>query len=326
MKLATLKHDGRDGRLAVVSRDLSMAVLAGIPTMQAALDGWEAASPGLQRLSAALDAGTAEGAFAFDPAQAAAPLPRAYQWLDASSFIQHGALMTKAFGMARNPQGATPLVYQGASDDMLGARDDVPFVSDEQGIDFEGEFAVILGDTPMAATAEQAAASIRLIVLLNDWSLRRLAPAEMQAGFGWMHSKVATSFGPAAITPDELGDAWRDFRIHLPLHVTLNGTTFGTPHAGGMHFSFIDLIRYVTATRRLGTGTILGAGTVSEGDPDRVGSACIAEKRGQETITTGAAATPFMHFGDRVRIEMLDGAGRTIFGAIDQRAVRAGAA
>ena len=317
---------GRDGRLAVVSRDLSTTPFAGSPTMQAAMDDWNTALPGLQRLSQALDAGTAPGAFAFDPAQAAAIMPRAYQWLDASAFIQHGALMMKALKMERNPQGATPLIYQGASDDMLGALDDVPFVSEAHGIDFEGEFAVILGDTPMAATAEPAASSIRLLVLLNDWGLRRPAPAEMSAGFGWMQSKTATSLGPGAVTPDELGAAWRDWRIHLPLRVTLNGKTFGTPHAGGMHFNFIDLICHVAATRRLGAGTILGAGTVSEGDPDRVGSACIVKKQGQESITMGEPVTPFMNFGDCVRIEMLDEAGRTIFGAIDQRVVPAGAA
>ena len=232
MKLATLKTGGRDGRLVVVSRDLKTAVPAPteLPTLQAALDDWDAAATVLRRIADNLAAGAAAEAFAFDPARAAAPLPRAYQWLDASSFIQHGALMTKAFKMERNPQGATPLVYQGASDDMLGALDDVPFVSEEHGIDFEGEFAVILGDTPMAATEAQAATAIRLLVLLNDWSLRALAPAEMRAGFGWMHSKTVTSFGPVAVTPDEFGPAWRDWRIHLPLHVSLNGRSFGRPH------------------------------------------------------------------------------------------------
>jgi fumarylacetoacetate (FAA) hydrolase len=321
MKLATLADGSRDGRLAVVSRDLTLAAVAGPRTLQDALDAWDEAWPALDDLYRRLNYREVAGAFAFEASHCLAPLPRAYQWLDASAFLAHGELMAKAFRID-NPQGATPLVYQGASDQMLGPTQDVPFPSAEHGIDFEGEFGVILGNVPMAATAEEAQKAIRLLVLINDWSLRTLAPAEMRTGFGWIAAKPATSFGPVAVTPDELGDRWADGRIHLPLHVSLNGRRFGEPFGGSMDFSFPDIIRHVTATRALGAGTIIGSGTVSEGDPDHVGCACIAERRGLEIIRSDAATTEFMSFGDRVRIEVLDQDGRSIFGAIDQRVVK----
>ncbi|WP_114946744.1 fumarylacetoacetate hydrolase family protein [Microvirga calopogonii] len=321
MKLATLSDGSRDGRLVVVSRDLTLAALAEPRTLQNALDAWDEALPALNDLYRRLNHREVAGAFAFETSHCLAPLPRAYQWLDASAFLAHGELMAKAFRI-NNPQGATPLVYQGASDRMLGPAQDVPFPSVEHGIDFEGEFGVILGDVPMMATAEEAQKAIRLLVLINDWSLRTLAPSEMKTGFGWIAAKPATSFGPVAVTPDELGDRWVDGRIHLPLHVSLNGRRFGEPFGGAMDFGFPDIIRHVTATRALGAGTILGSGTVSEGDPDRVGSACIAERRGFEIIQSNAATTDFLSFGDTVRIEALGQDGQSIFGAIDQTVVR----
>lgn len=323
MKLATVAGPGRDGRLVVVSRDLSRAAFPEIPTLQQALDTWEQVRPTLEALYCSLNDGVVQGDFAFDPAAAMAPLPRAYQWLDASAFLAHGALMSKAFQLS-NPQGETPLVYQGGSDNLLGPAVDVPFVTEDHGIDFEGEFGVILGDVPMAASADVAARSIRLLVMINDWSLRNLAPIEMKTGFGWIQAKPASSFSPVAVTPDELGDDWRDGRVKVPLHVHLNGRRFGNPSGSAMNFSFPELIQHVTATRSLAAGTILGSGTVSEGDPDRVGSACIAERRGFEMIHGGKPSTAYLRFGDRVRIEAEDTSGQSIFGAIDQRVVRFG--
>lgn len=317
MKFATLAAPGRDGRLAIVSRDLATAVFPDVPTLQLALENWNALAPALERLYRELNEGRARDAFAFDPAQALAPLPRAYQWLDASAFLAHGELMSKAFQIA-NAQGAKPLVYQGGSDNLLSATQDVPFVSEDDGIDFEGEFGIILGDLAMAPNAEAIRDAVRLVVLINDWSLRTIAPVEMKTGFGWIQAKPASSFAPIAVTPDELGDAWSDGRIKLPLRVELNGKLFGQPFGGAMDFSFFDIIRHVTATRSLIAGTILGSGTVSEGDPDRVGSACIAERRGYEMIQSGAPRTEFLRFGDRVRLEVVDAEGRTMFGAIDQ--------
>ncbi|WP_022723371.1 fumarylacetoacetate hydrolase family protein [Rhodopseudomonas sp. B29] len=301
MKFATLAGPGRDGRLAIVSRDLATAVFSEVPTLQLALENWGEHAPSFERHYRELNEGRAKDAFAFDATQALAPLPRAYQWLDASAFLAHGELMAKAFQMT-NAQGAKPLVYQGGSDNLLSGRQDVPFVSEDDGIDFEGEFGVILGDVAMAPSADEIHDAIRLIVLINDWSLRTIAPIEMKTGFGWIQAKPASSFAPIAVTPDELGDVWSDGRIKLPLRVELNGKSFGHPFGGAMNFSFFDLIRHVTATRSLIAGTILGSGTVSEGDPDRVGSACIAERRGFEMIQFGAARTEFLRFGDRVRL------------------------
>jgi fumarylacetoacetate (FAA) hydrolase len=325
MKLATLRDGTRDGRLVVVSRDLSRAapVEGTVRTMQAALDDWDAVAPALKALSADLDAGRVPDAFAFDPAQAMAPLPRAYQWLDASAFLSHGVLMQKALGLDVNPQSdAAPLMYQGASDDFLGPRDAAPFPSEDGGIDFEGEFGVILADVPMGVTPAEAEGAIRLIVQINDWSLRALAKREMASGFGFLQAKPSTAFAPVAVTPDELGAAWEDGRIKLPLEVVWNDTPFGRPHGAKMDYSFGQLIAHAARTRRLRAGTILGSGTVSNRDAETVGSACVSERRALDAIA-GRPATAFLNFGDRVRMEALDIDGRPLFGAIDQTVTRA---
>lgn len=325
MKLATLKNGSRDGQLVVVSPDLSRAVMASsvAPALQQAIERWDEAAPALARLYEQLNAGTAPDAFAFDPHTAMAPLPRAYQWCDGSAFLSHGRLMEQAFHIDPPPDSETiPLMYQGGSDDFLGPRDDVPLPDEAHSIDFEGEYAVVVDDVPMGCTAEQAAGHVKLLLLVNDWSLRVFGPREMQTGFGFLQAKPASSFAPVAVTPDELGDAWRDGRIHLPLHVHWNGQWFGSPNGGEMHFSFLELIAHAATTRRLRAGTIIGSGTVSNADRS-VGSACISERRMIEVIEQGTAVTGFMRFGDRVRMEVLDAHGQSIFGAIDQRVVPA---
>jgi fumarylacetoacetate (FAA) hydrolase len=324
MKLATLRSTGRDGRLHLVSRDLTQAApVAAAPTLQAALDDWDALVPALHAEYEALNAGAAPSAFAFDPAQAEAPLPRAGQWLDASSFLAHGRLLDKAFNIPPIPQAdVVPIMYQGGADAFLGAQQAAAFPDEADGIDFEAEFALILGDTPIGPSDAQCDAAVRLVMLANDWSLRNLQRFEMMRGFGPIHAKPATAFAPVAVTPDELGDAWANGRVELPVRVHWNDDLFGTPSGAAMDFHYRALIRHAARTRELRAGTILGFGTVSEGDPERVGSACIAERRGFEVIRDGAPSTPFMSFGHRVRIECLDSEGRTIFGAIDQQVVR----
>jgi fumarylacetoacetate (FAA) hydrolase len=301
MKLATLKNTQRDGRLVLVSRDLRQAldVAAIAPTLQHAIEDWARVEPALQALSDELNAGRAEGAFAFDPAQAAAPLPRAWQWLDGSAFLSHGALMQKAFAL-------DPI------DDPLRLP------SEQHGIDFEGEFAVLLDEVPLGCPAQQAAGHIKLILQLNDVSLRALAPREMKTGFGFLQAKPSSSFAAVAITPDELGAAWHDCRVHLPLQVEWNGQWFGAPHGGAMHFGFDQLIAHAALTRRLSAGTLIGSGTVSNADR-RVGSACISERRAIEMIEHGAPRTGFMQFGDRVRMEVLGLDGQSLLGGIDQQ-------
>jgi fumarylacetoacetate (FAA) hydrolase len=330
MKLASMKH-GRDGRLAIVSRDLSHAVL--VPdiaaTLQQALDDWLAVEPQLRRVSQALEAGGLDGAVAFDPCACAAPLPRAYQWADGSAYVNHVELVRRARG-AEMPASFwhEPLIYQGGSDDFIGGRDDIPLLSDAWGIDFEGEIAVITDDVPMGTTADRAAGHVKLLMLVNDVSLRGLIPGELEKGFGFYQSKPASSCSPVAVTPDELGEAWRDAKVHGALLTHFNGQPFGKPDAGvDMTFSFADLVAHAARTRNLGAGSIIGSGTVSNRQGAGYGSAiaqggvgysCIAELRMIETIRDGAPATPFMAFGDRVRMEMLDAQGRSIFGAIDQ--------
>lgn len=326
MKLATLADGSRDGRLLLVSRDLTQAVEAAdiAPTLQAAIDHWSTVESALQSRYAALNLGEAQGAFAFDPRQVMAPLPRAWQWLDGSCFLNHGDLMQRAFNL--DPiEGVehTPLMYQGAGDDFLGACQDVPLPSESLGIDFEGEFAVMVDEVPMGCTAEQALKHIRMVLLVNDVSLRAMAPREMRTGFGFIQAKPSSSFAPVAVTPDELGDAWRDARVQLPLHIEWNGQWFGHPHGGAMHFGFDQLIAHAARTRRLSAGTLIGSGTVSNDDP-QVGSACIAERRAIEMIAQGAPKTAFMRFGDRVRMEVLTADGSPLFGAIDQRVVAEG--
>jgi fumarylacetoacetate (FAA) hydrolase len=325
MKLATLKDGTRDGRLLVVSRDLRHAVDAGhiAATLQLAIENWWSVEPELQVLYRELNEGRADACFSFDPAAAMAPLPRAYQWLDGSAFLNHGELMQKAFHL--DPiEGAdtTPLMYQGAGDDFLGSRDDIPLPSESLGIDFEGEFVVLVDEVPMSCSAEQAGAHIKLILQTNDVSLRALAPREMKTGFGFVQAKSSSSFAAVAVTPDELGEAWRDGRVQLPLQIQWNGEWFGHPHAGAMNFSFPQLIAHAALTRRLGAGTLIGSGTVSNADRS-VGSACISERRAIEMIEQGSPQTGFMRFGDRIQMEVLDSDGQSLFGGIDQRVVAA---
>jgi len=322
MKLATLKDGSRDGQLVVVSRDLSSAhFAAGIATtMQQLLDDWNFISPQLEDLYATLNGGKARHAFAFDPRQCMAPLPRAHQWADGSAYLNHVELVRKARG-AEVPASfyEDPLMYQGGSDDFLGPCDDAVFGSAEWGIDFESEVAVVTGDVDMGTTPEAALESVRLVMLVNDWSLRNLIPAELAKGFGFLQSKPATAFSPVAATLDELGAAWQGGRVHLSLHSTWNGRTVGQTQAGPeMTFHFGQLIAHVAKTRRLRAGSIIGSGTVSNKDWAQ-GYSCVAEKRAIETIESGAPQTAFMQFGDTIRIEMTDIAGQSLFGAIDQR-------
>ncbi|HQR21672.1 MAG TPA: fumarylacetoacetate hydrolase family protein [Burkholderiaceae bacterium] len=322
MKLATLKDGSRDGQLAVVSRDLTLAHhAAGIAgRLQNALDDWNFIAPQLDELYQTLNEGRARHAFAFDARLAMAPLPRAYQWADGSAYVNHVELVRKARGAEMPPSFWTdPLMYQGGSDDLLGAHEPIVCPSEDYGIDFEAEVAVITGDVKMGTRAADATAHIRLLMLVNDVSLRNLIPAELAKGFGFFQSKPATAFSPVAVTPDELGDAWRDAKVHLPLTVHWNDARVGAPNAGDdMTFDFGQLIAHVARTRRLGAGSIIGSGTVSNLDRSR-GYCCIAEKRSLEMIETGTAVTPFMKYGDRVRIEMFDAHGQSIFGAINQQ-------
>ncbi|MBL8266229.1 fumarylacetoacetate hydrolase family protein [Steroidobacter sp.] len=326
MKLATVRNSTRDGELVVVSRDLTRAVAVSqiAPTLQAALDDWSRIAPQLAEVAGALEQGKAKDWFAFDPAKAMAPLPRAYHWVDGSAFVNHVELVRKARG-AQMPESfwTDPLVYQGGSDDFIGARQDVPVPSEEYGIDLEGEVAVVTDDVPVGTKREAAFDHIKLVMLVNDWSLRNLIPGELAKGFGFYQSKPATAFSPVAVTPDELGAAWQDAKVHLPLVVHINGQPFGKPNAGvDMTFDFAKLVEHITLTRNARAGTVLGSGTISNYDRS-LGSACLAEKRTLEQIEQGKPVTPFLKFGDSVRIEMFDAAGRSIFGAIDQKVVRA---
>ena len=326
MKLATLRDGSPDGRLVVVSTDLRRAVpAAGIASnLLGAIESWDRVESQLQALSDALHAGTATGIFDFSPAEAAAPLPRTWQWLDGSAFHSHGDLMERAFKHAPLEGKLTrPLMYQGGSDDFLGGCQDMPMTSEADGIDFEAEISVVVDRVPMGTRAAQALSHIKLVMLANDASLRSLALTEMKTGFGWIQAKPATSFSPVAVTPDELGPAWRDGRVCLPLQVSWNDRHFGHPQGGEMGFGFHELIAHAAYSRNLSAGTIIGSGTVSNSDHQSVGSGCIAERRAIELADSGKAVTAYMRFGDRVRMEMLDAEGRSIFGAIDQRMVPA---
>ena len=325
MKLATLRNGSRDGQLVVVSRDLTrvLPVQKIAATLQEALDNWARCEPLLREVAESLEQDSAPGA-AFQLDRALAPLPRAYQWVDGSAYVNHVELVRKARG-AEMPASFwnDPLVYQGGSDDFLGPTEDVAVASEEFGIDLEGEVAVITDDVPMGTTAHQASERIKLLMLVNDWSLRNLIPQELGKGFGFYQSKPATAFSPVAVTPDELGEAWDGGKVNLPLTVEINGAPFGKPEAGvDMTFDFPQLLAHITKTRNARAGTILGSGTISNYDRSR-GSACLAERRTLELLEHGKAVTPFLKFGDRVRIEMLDAGGKSIFGAIDQRIVRA---
>lgn len=321
MKLASLKSGGRDGALILVNRGLERAAPARdiAPTLQAALDDWDERAPALKAIYDLLNDGFMPGAFDLDVATLAAPLPRAHQWLDGSAYLSHVERVRKARGVELPSAFRTePLMYRGGSDGFLGPCDPILAGSEDWGIDFEGEVAVITDDVPMGATAKEAATHIKLLMLINDVSLRNLIPAELAKGFGFVHSKPASAFSPVAVTPDELGPAWDGGKVHLPLVTHLNGMPFGAPNAGlDMAFDFPALISHAAKTRSLGAGTVIGSGTVSNADAAR-GVSCIVERRVIEIIERGQPTTPFMRFGDRVRIEMLDAAGRSIFGAIDQ--------
>ncbi len=324
MKLASLKK-GRDGALVIVSRDLTRCVcvphIAG--TLQQALDHWQETAPRLAHAYALLNDGAANGIVPFDASACASPLPRAYQWVDGSAYVTHVELVRKARGVEM-PQSywTDPLIYQGGSDAFIGPTDPILAADEAYGIDFEGEVAVITDDVAMGISAKQAEPHIKLLMLVNDVTLRNLAPHELAKGFGFFQAKPASSFSPVAVTPDELGEAWRDTKVHLPLTVTLNGERFGTPNAGiDMTFSFAQLIAHTAKTRAVTAGSIIGSGTISNKDHS-AGSCCIAERRMLEQIEFGAPSTPFMRFGDRVRIEMFSQEGRSIFGAIDQHVVQ----
>lgn len=328
MKLASLQNGERDGQLVVVSSGLDRALAVDdiAPHLLHALESWRHVEPALRAASAALDSGAVPG-IPFDARRCMAPLPRCFQWCDASAFLNHGRLMDRVF--VRPPIAdveTVPVMYQGASDDFLGPHDDVPLPDEAQGIDFEGEVGVIVDDVPMGVSPEAALERIRLIVQLNDWSLRALGPREMASGFGFLQAKPSTSFAPVALTPDELGGAWSQGRVQLELHVAWNDRPFGQPHTGAMHHSFGDLIAHAARTRRLRAGTIIGSGTISNVSPG-AGCACIAERRALELLDHGSARTPFMAFGDRVRMEArAPGVTRGPFGIIEQRIVPARAA
>ncbi len=324
MKLATLRDGTRDGRLLVVRRDGG----AGAPhdqwrTLQAALDDWSAAEPALRELAEHIEAGKVEPT-AIDPYRLAAPLPRAYEWVDGSAFLNHVILVRKARKAEPPPTLETdPLIYQGGSSDLQGPRDAIELHDPAWGLDYESEVGVVLGDVPIGTSAIDAGKHVRLLVLLNDCTLRNLIPDELAKGFGFFQSKPATAFAPFAVTPDELGDHWRGGRLHLRVRSTYNGELYGDCDGGEMHFSFCDLIAHISKTRRFTAGTILGSGTVSNADRAR-GISCLAERRMIETIDNGKPSTPFMAVGDQIHIEVLDPRGASVFGAIDQRVVAAG--
>ncbi|HEX9288580.1 MAG TPA: fumarylacetoacetate hydrolase family protein [Anaeromyxobacteraceae bacterium] len=326
MRLATLRDGSRDGRLAAVRRDgEALAPATSIaPTLQAALDDWERCEPRLRALAADLDRGAVTGEPVV-PERLHAPLPRAYEWVDGSAFLNHVRLVRKARGAEPPPTLETdPLVYQGGSGVLLGPRDPIPLLDERLGLDFEGEVCVVLGDVPQGTRAPDAGRHVRLLLLANDVTFRNLVPDELAKSFGFFQSKPATAFSPFAATPDELGPAWRDGRVHLRLRVTYRGALVGDCDAGPeMHFSFFDLVQHIARTRAFTAGTILGSGTVSNADPAR-GVSCLAERRMLEIIAAGPGgkpATPYMARGDHVEIEMRDAAGRNVFGTLSQEVV-----
>jgi fumarylacetoacetate (FAA) hydrolase len=324
MKLASL-NQGRDGVLLVVSRDLrhAVAVPSIAATLQAALDNWAELQAPLQAVYQRLNGGQEAEAFAFAQSACASPLPRAYHWADGSAYVNHIELVRKARG-AQMPESfwTEPLIYQGGADSFSPPHGPIVVADEAWGIDLEAEVAVITDDVPMGVSPSDAAAHIRLLMLVNDVSLRNLIPAELAKGFGFYQSKPSSSFSPVAVTPDELGASWADGKLHLPLVSQINGRLFGQPNAGvDMTFNFPTLLAHAAKTRLLGAGSIIGSGTVSNSDRS-AGSSCLAETRMLETLAHGKASTPFLSFGDRVRIEMFDAAGQSIFGAIDQRVER----
>lgn len=323
MKLASYKH-GRDGRLMVVNNDLTKATSAEkiAPTLQHALENWSDCHLPLEQLARDLDSGKAAPQ-PFDVSMCASPLPRAYQWADGSAYVNHVELVRKARGAEMPPSFWTdPLMYQGGSDSFLAPTDDIVFAQDDWGIDFEGEVAVITDDVPMGTTAEDAGAHIKLVMLVNDVTLRAIAQPELAKGFGFLQSKPSSAFSPVAVAPKDLGSAWQDNKLHLPLVTYWNGIQFGAPDAGvDMVFDFAQLIAHAAKTRPLVAGTIIGSGTVSNIDRSK-GHSCIVEKRMLEKVEQGESKTPFMKYGDTVKIEMLDHNGKSIFGAIEQKVAK----
>lgn len=324
MKFATLPNGTLNGRLVVVSKDLSKAADATTiaPNLLSAVQNWQQKERELQALYDLLNAGKVDTAFDFDGSACLAPLPRSPQWLDASAFLNHGKLMEEAFNTDPIADFDTiPVMYQGASDDFQGPTVDIPMPSEADGIDFEGEFGVVMGEVAMSATPEEAAKSIRLIVQINDWSLRALGPREMNSGFGFLQAKPSSSFAPVAVTPDELGDAWANGRVNMPLHVSWNGERFGEPHGSEMNFSFPQLMAHAARSRKLTAGCIIGSGTVSNSARE-AGSACISERRVIEKIDLGEIKTAFMKFGDTVRMQAkFDDGTDGPFGVIEQKVV-----
>jgi fumarylacetoacetate (FAA) hydrolase len=321
MKLGSLKEGGRDGTLIVVSRDLAHAVRADAiaPTLQRALEDWSNAAPRLNALAEALNAGRADGAFALDPAALAAPLPRAYEFVDGSAYLPHVERVRRARG-AEVPESfyVDPLMYQATSAGFYGPRDPILAASEDWGIDLEAEVVVVTDDVPMGASAADAAAHIQLIGLVNDVSLRNLIPAELAKGFGFLQSKPRSALSPVFVTPDELGDAWRANKLHLPMRTWINGKWFGEAECGvDMQFDFAQLVAHAAKTRPLSAGTIVGSGTIANEDTAK-GASCLAEQRTVETLRDGKPSTPFLKFGDTVRIEITDAAGKSLFGAIEQ--------
>lgn len=326
MKLGSLKEGGRDGTLVVVSRDLASAVRADAiaPTLQRALETWADAAPALQALAERLERGEADGAFDLDVEQLASPLPRAYEFVDGSAYLPHVERVRRARG-AEVPESfyTDPLMYQATSAGFLAPREPVRVTSEDYGIDLEAEIVVVTDDVPMAVDPARAAGHVKLVGLVNDVSLRNLIPAELAKGFGFLQSKPRSALSPVFVTPDELGEAWRENKLHLPLVTHVNGQWFGAPDAGvDMQFDFAQLIAHAARTRPLSAGTLVGSGTIANHDTSK-GASCFAEKRTVETLEHGAPRTPFLAFGDVVRIEMLDAQGRSIFGAIEQRIERA---
>jgi len=324
MKLASLRS-GRDGALLVVDRKLEWALHVGeiAPTLQAALEDWARCAPVLDTASRTLEKGAAKGAFRLDLAALAAPLPRAYQFVDGSAYLAHVERVRRARG-AEMPKSflQDPLMYQAASDGFMAAHDPVLAATEDYGIDFESEIGIITDDVPMGVSAAAAVKHVKLLVLINDISLRNIIPTELDKGFGFLVGKPRSALSPVVVTPDELGDAWRDGKVHAPLLTHVNGQLFGAPDCGtDMQFDFHQLIAHAARTRPLSAGTIVGSGTVANHNESR-GSSCLAERRILEKLHDGTVRTPFMKFGDRVRIEMLDAAGQTIFGAIEQRVER----
>lgn len=331
MKLATLRASRPDGQLVVVSHDLARCVSAGriVPSLQAALDDWDRVAPALAALAAELDKGAIAGQ-PFEPAAALAPLPRAFQWIDGAGYMGHLERVRSLKGSKDEElQSVRPLLYQGGSDSLSAATDPIVVPEDDLALDFEVEVAVIIGHVPMRPSREQAAAAIRLITICNDVSLRRLVSDDLQNGFGFFHSKPSTSFAPVVVTPDSLGDRWRDSRLHLPVRVEVNGTLYGQPNAGvDVHFDFPGLIVEAARTRQLGAGTIIGSGTIANHHDetlpireDGIGFGCIAEARTAEKAKFGRARTAFLKPGDRVRIAAIGAGGRSVFGDIDQTVV-----